>query len=372
MQEQNDYKYRYFVYIFIVCYVLINHSFSKTCVILGSFLDKRLLLPIGTNIMTIGSSTAFSAIGKFVGVFIEGSKKKIIIFSFFFNAICMFFCITTFHTWVFIVARTMQGFFAGLQMSLLFGLIGTLHNCKTGFVDFTTISSVVCLSTGILLYFLDPITIVWGLIGLNMAFGIFFWQIAPFKDTAFLMKLIDWTTIKNLIKNKEFLIKTSFLGFFLGCVFLAIDQQKETILNVFNIKYDKLSNTLSSITFLASGITSFFTVFHSLYLFNIMNFVCVWCVFLGLATKSIYIFLAGIFLPFCCFSIVNPIVMEEVTLSSSNRFISSAFASCFRSLVTSAVICIMPHLSESILETSIICMFTSGLFFTFFYGKTGK
>lgn len=369
MSDQNNYKYRYFVYSFIISYIVINHMFSKTCIILDAFLDKKLALPTGTNVMTVGTSTAFSALGKFIGIFIEGSKKKIIVFGFFGNAICMLLCITSSYFPVYVIARTLQGLCSGLQMSVLFGLIGTLKDCKTGFANFTTISSIVCFSTGVLLFFLDPLHLFWGLVLGNIAAGLFFWKITTFKDKSFSMKEIDWPILTKLVKNRDFLIKTSFLGFFLGCAFLAIGKQKSVIMNVFNIKFEGLSNALSTITFLASGITSFFNGFHSLYLFNIMNFLCVCCIFLGLVTKSIYIFLTGIFLPFCCFSIINPVIMEEVTLVSSHRFISSAFASCFRSVVTSIVICIMPLLTGHVLEVAIASLFLSGIFFTLFYGK---
>jgi MFS family permease len=367
--NQKHYQYRYFVYIIIICYLLVNHSFNKICVILDSFLDTKLDFPIGTNTKTIASSTFLSAFGRFFGIFTSGSKKRIIVSSFLINGICLLVCVSTKNLWIFVIFRTLQGFVAGVQNSIIFGLLGTLSNCRSGFANFTTISSMISLLIGVLMFFLDPINIIIGLIFINIFSAIFFAQTMTLRDKPLIFKEIEWRTIIALIKNKTFVIKCSFLGFFLGCTFVAIGQQKATIMNVFNIKFEGLSSMLSSITFLASGITSFFTSFHSTYLFNIMNFVGLWCIFLGLATKSIYIFLTGIFLPFCCFTIINPMVMEEVALISSNRFMSSAFATCIRSFVTALTIYIIPRVTSSVLETVVLLIFISGLFYTFIYYK---
>jgi hypothetical protein len=61
--------------------------------------------------------------------------------------------------------------------------------------------------------------------------------------------------------------------------------------------------------------------------------------------------------------------LEELTKSSSNRFVSAAFASCFRSFITSLVIFFIPLITNSILETVIILSFVTGMFYTFIYGK---
>ena len=260
-EEDNNFRfsYRHFIYIFIILHILINHSFSKICVILDVFLDKKLSLPSGMNNLTFAVSTILSALGKFIGIYISGSKKKIIVWSFFFNGVFLLFCVLSKSTYIFFIVRSVQGFVAGLQNSVLFGLLGTLKDCKSGFRNFTTISGVVSLLTGCLLYYLNPINMIYGLVVINIFSFFLFWIITPIKDKSFSFQSIDWQSSWKIVQNKEFFLRTIFLGSFLGFVLLAIGQQKYIIMNYFNIKFDGLSNILSSITFLSSIWISFFS-----------------------------------------------------------------------------------------------------------------
>ena len=126
-EDSKKFEYRYFIYILIFCHLIVNHSFNKICIILDSFFDQKMNLPIGTNVKTLASSTFLSAIGKLLGVFMHGSKKKIIIWTFLFNGLCLALCVSSNNFYLFVFARSFQGFFAGIQSSILFGLLGR-HN----------------------------------------------------------------------------------------------------------------------------------------------------------------------------------------------------------------------------------------------------
>lgn len=368
-QGKNINRYKYIVYIFIVCHVFVNSTFSKICIILDTFLDVNLNLPLGTNLMTVALSTFFGALGKFLGIFLSGHKQHILIWTFFLNAICLLFCAFPKYVSVFIFFRTLQGFIAGLQNSTLFGLMGTLPECRNAFTNFTTISSFLSIMVIVILYFTNPKNIIIALVFINLFSWIFFWSVLTISDSKTQLKEIDWLTVKILATNKMFILKSVFLGSFLGFTLLAISQQKSIIINVFGSKFYQLSNILSSITFLASGITSFFSFAHTQRLFNLLTFACVWCIFIGIATKSLFLFLIGAFLPFSCFSIINPIIMQDLTLYSSNKFMSASCANGLRSFVTALVILIIPRLFNSVFEVSIFCIFALSLFYGFLSSK---
>lgn len=366
-QNKETYFYKYVVYTILVLYLLINISFNKTCLIFDASLDETLKIPHGTNLKTIAISTFFSALGKFFGVFISGSKKNIIFYTFLLNAICLILFIYSNFLVVFFIFRILQGFASGIQNGIIMGLLGSLNNCRKGFANYTTISNFISLFVGFLLVFITPKEIILSSALLSILAGFFVKYSLNLKENHFTFNDIEWRTIIKLGTNERFVIRTSFLGFFLGCSLLIITRQKTIITDVFHIKFEKISNALSVLTFLISGITSYFYDLHSRYLFNIMNLLAFVFISLGLITKSIYVFLFGIFLPLSAFSVVNPIVLEQLTLFSSNRFISSSLAACYRSFFTALTMFSIPLLTKYVFEVSLFSMFVTGVLYSYLY-----
>jgi MFS family permease len=354
---------------------------------MDSFLDAAFNLPKGTNIYAIAISTFLGAVGKFFGTFICRNIMYYIILTFILNAISLFFCIYLKTFYGFLFFRSIQGFFSGIQASIAFGLMGTLKDNKQNFSNFTGISSTLCTFTSFFLFFINPKYLI-GLVSiLNIlaAFTIYFYyKKEPMMNLGFAEKLdfesadnientenISISKIKDINFNKNFLFSAMFLGLFLGSSLLIMGQQKTLLISIF--KTGKiLQNILITLPFIASSIISFSKNSYSNGSFLIITLCGFWFIFWGIELDEKFIFSTGIVSIYCAFSIINPIVFDDILKNSKNKFLSSSYFAFFRSLFTSLIIGFMPTVANNNIITvaAVFCFILASLY-VFYKFKDG-
>ena len=349
------------IYICLVLYLLTANMINKICVVMGSALDDILHLKAGLNLLTIASSTFLSTFGKFLGSFLPNHIRSFLFFSFLMNSICIICFILFKNSLIFGLSRSLQGFFSGIQFSLIFGLLGSLKNNYKGFANFTGLSSIISVICGFFLIFFPVrlLIIVTSVVSGLSAF-IFYFSIHDtnehIEDQKQLSIVEQFKNMLLMTLDMYFFLRAAFVGSLLGCAIMIITQQKKLINLLFDIP-PGWQTFIALMPFIISAVISFIHKTQSKLLFLFMNFLSFWFLTIGVFSNDLMILILGIISPFLSFAIINPVVCSEaVNRYMDHKFIASSYFSFIRSIFTSISIFILPNLTNyPIIISSVFC-----------------
>ena len=358
------------VYIFTLFYIATNHSFNKIFLIWNQYFDNSAHLISGLSMWMLNTSSIFASSAKLMGNFVEYfNLRTVIITLFLLNAICIYICLSTQNNLYFIIFRNLQGYISGIQNSISSGLIGSLPKESHGFAKYTGLSAIISFLTVIVLWFsIDVVLIKWILVTINFLAACVFTVIDcnhPYKPIPIIKSVIIKVT-----SEKKFWYNSIIVGSILGIGLFLIAQQKFLLQSFFHILNHDLTTIISGCGFLVTSTLSFMYFLHKSFVVYLLFFISSISLLYGLLFNNPYFFIIGVISAFSIFTTINPILSNDVTTISEDKFVVSAYFFCVRSFFTFLSMSILSFLTpyNGILVSILFLTFLM-IFYSFFLKK---